>query len=158
MEDEEIIEYSTKNLQEQFNLALADKFALIPLFDTIVCSFAADLNKNYAKYGITDLMNRSDGYREKIDVVVDGKIVKLGFSYADIDVEDEEESIYRISRISFDGEKNAALKILNELKEFVDCQNLEDLIKLAAKKLDKEKTYHLNSETYTFYSRYFSKA
>jgi len=155
-----MLTYKPENLKEQFpELERLEDLTIIPMFEI---AFYRWLNQIPQEGIVTDIVKeRSDSFspRTTYNCVVDGKIVKINSLDFDIDVCDEDEMIYMVGEISFDGNDKATKKLLNSFRVFVGKQNLSDLVKDSANKLKKEKTYHLTHEMCDFYlDRAFTQA
>ncbi len=146
--------YNTKNLKEQFaELGKLEEEILIPLMETVFRKWTVYLQNSNS---ISDFRKRSTdtfARHEEYCCVIDGKIVELYAQMEDIDMVDEDETWCVINRVNFNGNKESAEKLLQNFREFVGIQNLDNLIKESAIELDKGKTYHLYREVFDFYFR-----
>jgi len=152
--------YEAKDLKKQFKeLEELNDFTLIPLFDRVADGFWNYLNQNPPKYGISDgrrmPVQSGEGLwgyvNDSYILVVDGKIVSLSIHRDDIDASDDDEFWWMADRIEFGYNEEGAMKILNGAKNFVNKQNLNDLLKEAKEELEKGKTHHLSSQMKWFY-------
>lgn len=138
--------YKPKDIKESFPLLGGyDDYVLIPLFDTIFNSWIRQLKTDNT---VTDV--RHTGSRS-YDFVVNGKLVSLATSEADIDYDDEDESWFKVCELHFDGNEQAGQTLRAKLKSFIASQDLGTLVRSAGDSLKAGKTYHLRNDVEMFY-------
>ena len=151
--------FEPTNLKEQFGqLERLHDFTLIPIFDRVTDYFLSDLNHNPSKYDVSDgrgMEQPGEGLWRYVNsgynLVVDGKIVSMTVRRTNIDVVDDDEYLWMVNRVEFDGNKEGTNKLCGHFKRFIGQQKLDELIKAATEELQKGKTYHLSQEMCGFY-------
>lgn len=126
-----VLKYGLKDLKEKFKelQALTDDHTVIPIMHVLALYFRENLYKNCELFDATDARGMGgDG----IWVVMDGKMVSVGFNLRAIDVHDDDESGWLMySEVYFDGgrkeQEEQVKKLYERFKEFAGEIGLENL-------------------------------
>jgi len=119
-----------------------------PAIKILTYGFLNDLYQKSAEYGITDKMKIGP----RLIFVFMGKLISLYIADIDIDVCDEDEQIWSVRSLSIETtNKEAFTGFYDLLARFVSGQNYQEIIRLAAEELKKEKIYHLDPAVRRFY-------
>jgi hypothetical protein len=151
-----MVEYNVANLRNQFSkLRNLRDLTLCPLFDVTFSDWIESLSNSDSREEISDIKQNYNfnSPTESYTFVVDGKIVEVNGYCRDVDIKDEDESWYMVSRVCFYGDEVPSEKLSGRFSEFVERQNLEELISKSKIKLEEGKRDHLSSETLKFYFR-----
>lgn len=152
-------EYKIIDLKKQFpNLEQQKDFTLTPIFEVVAKCFYNDLISNPSKYRISDIQrikSTEDGLWKylggKHNLIIDGKITSMTIYEANIDAVDDDEYWWMADRVSFEGNEAGVNELIGHINNFVKQQNLDVLVGVAAKELEKGKTHHLSVDMAEFY-------
>ena len=149
-----VLKYGLKDLREEFKelQALTDDHTVIPIMHALALYFRENLYKNCELFGATDARGMGgDG----IWVVMDGKMISVGFNLRAIDVHDDDESGWLMrSEVHFDGreeQEEQVKKLYERFKRFAGEIGLEDLKAVAKDYLKGDKEIIRRPDIAKFY-------
>lgn len=136
--------YELEDLKKQFGLEELHDTIAIPLMQAVLFFFHANLEKNPALFGATDVEHMGG---IGIWIIVDGKMINTAYETRAIDHHDDDDpGLQMCSQIYFyedEAKKEQIEKVFGYFKEFISQLRLEDLKLLAADYLRKRKNDHL---------------
>lgn len=148
--------YETRNMKRQFaELKQIKDYVLVPIFDVLFHKWIENVPKvplvsDFQK----ECSERFYHKNERYFFVVDGKLVKVNISVADIEHDEaEDEFWYMVNQVSFQGNDEASQKLYANFKGFIKKQSLDELVKASKEELSKGKAHLLSPEMYNFYFR-----